>query len=84
MTFAHVKPGEYSEVYLRFRMGANQGFKRRSPGPRSHHQRHKPSLRTRMDLSASFGVYSFGFYRADVDMMPTSGGEPQHLLCSLV
>ena len=75
MTFAHVKPGEYSEVYLRFRTSPDAKFEATLSGPSVE----SPATQRRSGNERGFvrfvwRVYSFGRCRADVSAY--SPGDP--------
>ncbi len=67
MTFAHVQPGEYSEVYLRFRTSPDARFEATLSGPSVASP---ATQRLRADergfVRFVWRVYSLGRYRADV------------------
>ena len=83
MTFAHVKPGEYSEVYLKFRASANERVRATLSGPSVE----SPATQTLFADERGFvrfvwRVYSFGVYSAQAFDIGAPGDrqEPRFLV----
>ena len=82
MTFAHVKPGEYSEVYLKFRASPNKRVRATLSGP-SVASPATQTLFTDEDGFVRFvwRVYSSGSYSAQAfDVGPRGDGEEPRFL----